>query len=74
MACITATGGLTQSGKDLLNALDEPMAPPAIAARVGNPLFKVRASLRQMEEAGLVLKMDDGYVATSKGKEAADST
>lgn len=64
MACLSSDGTLTQSARDLLRLLVDPMSPPEIALRLGIPVYRVRSSLREMIEAGLVAETDDGYFAT----------
>jgi predicted transcriptional regulator len=61
---MSSDGTLTQSARDLVSLLVDPMSPPDIARRLGIPLYRVRSSLREMIDAGLVAETDDGYVAT----------
>lgn len=71
MACITAEGALTESARGLLAYLTEARSPEEISRELGRPLFQVRASLRELVEAGLVAAADGGYVATDEGREKA---
>lgn len=71
MACLTADGSLTESGREMLRTLAEPLSPEAVAERVGNPLYRVRASLREMLTAGLVEETRSGLRATEAGRQAA---
>ena len=69
MACVNPDGSITESAKALLRSISDPKAPEEIASGVGQPLFKVRSSIREMTEAGLVEKSGDKYVVSEKGKE-----
>ena len=68
MACIDPDGTLTAAGRRLLEGLaQEPLTPEGIAQSMGEPLFKVRARIRDMVEAGLIEEADGKYAATEKG-------
>ena len=71
MACVNADGTITPTAKALLKSLDTPLGAEEIAARLGSPLFKVRSSLREMLEAGLVVPLGDKYQASEEGKKKA---
>jgi predicted transcriptional regulator len=71
MACVNADGTITATAKALLKSLETPLGVEEIAARLGSPLFKVRSSLREMLEAGLVVVQGDKYQATEEGKKKA---
>jgi predicted transcriptional regulator len=59
---------LTESAKALLRLLEQPATPEEIAARVGHPLFLVRASLRELVGADLVRTEGGKYVITEEGR------
>lgn len=68
MACINPDGTLTPSAAAVLKAAEAPITPAEIARQVGLPLYRVRSSLRELVEAGL-LKEDAGfYTVTTLGK------
>ena len=69
MACILPDGRLTDSGKKILSAAKEASLPEEIAKASGSPLFKVRSSLRELTDAGLMEERDGKYVITSLGVE-----
>jgi len=71
MACVSADGTITATAKALIKSLEVPLGAEEIAARLGSPLFKVRSSLRELVEAGLVVTQDDKYLATEAGKQKA---
>jgi predicted transcriptional regulator len=70
MACISADGSLTASAHALLAIITEPLSAEQVAAKLGQPLFKIRASLREMVSAGLIQQEGDTYVITEKGLSA----
>ncbi|MBR9974100.1 MAG: hypothetical protein KFF77_00830 [Bacteroidetes bacterium] len=70
MACIEPGGALSPSGRAMLESLATPLKAEEIAQRASQPLFKVRASMRELTEAGLVTLQDDAYVITDAGKDA----
>jgi predicted transcriptional regulator len=69
MGCVNPDGSLTESARKMLKYLSEPHSPEDAAAALGQPLFKVRASLREMVESGLVFLTDDSYQSTGRGLE-----
>ena len=74
MACISPDGKPTESGLKMLRALQLGMgSPEKIAKEGGVPLFKVRSSLRELTQAGLVIEKDDTYELSPKGIELLDT-
>ncbi len=69
MACINPDGTLTPSAKAVLSALFSPVALEEVAKSTGLPLFRIRSSIREMLEAGLVKEKDGKYAATKLGRE-----
>jgi hypothetical protein len=70
MACLAADGSLTDSGRRMLAAVAGAATPEAVAAAVGLPLYRVRAGLRELAAAGLVLEQD-GRFRDARGGGAA---
>jgi predicted transcriptional regulator len=68
MACVNPDGTLSDSAKALLKALSKPTAAEEIAKQVGQPLFKVRSSLRELAAAGLIQEQDEKFLITASGK------
>ena len=66
MACINEDGTVTPTARSLLEILSRPLAADEASAALALPLFRVRASLRELEAAGLVRNEGDRYVATEK--------
>ena len=68
MACISSQGELSESARKMLTAMEAPATPEDVAARTELPLFRVRAGLREMAEAGLVELKDGAYSPTQLGR------
>ena len=70
MACVNTDGTLTQSARSVLGAAREPALPEEIAARTGLPLYRIRSSLRELHDAGLLeAQLDGRYRLTTAGTE-----
>lgn len=69
MACINADGSLTASARKVLRALENPLTAEEIRDVTGQPLFRIRASLREMEAAGLVAGAESYFKVTGEGRE-----
>ena len=68
MACINNDGSLTESARRLLQKLVVPCAVEELSQRMGQPMFRIRSSLREMETAGLVQPVDGKFLVTEAGK------
>jgi predicted transcriptional regulator len=69
MACVNPDGTITESAKALLTIVQNPSTPDEISKKVGQPLFKVRSSLREMVEAEMVNEEEGKFIITEKGRE-----
>jgi predicted transcriptional regulator len=69
MACVNPVGTVSESAKALLSIVQNPLSPEEISKQVGQPLFKVRSSLREMAQAELVREEEGKFSITEKGKE-----
>jgi len=69
LPCIGPDGTLTESAKALLKLLEQPATPEEVSARLGHPLFSVRASLRELVGAELVQAEGGKYEITERGEE-----
>ena len=49
------------------------LTPEEIAGHLGLPLFRIRRSLRELVQAGLVLAQGDRFLATKEGKRKAEA-
>jgi predicted transcriptional regulator len=69
MACIDPDGTLTPLGLLLLKGLaEQPMPPEDIAKYLGEPLFRVRGSLRELAGAELIEEEGGLYHLTGAGQ------
>ena len=68
MACVNPDGSLSPSATALLRIAAEPLSPEEIAGKVGQPLFKVRSSIREMVAAGFLREEGGKYVIAEAGK------
>ena len=68
MACVNPDGTITESAKALLRIIENPKTPVEISKQLGQPLFKIRSSLREMVNAGLVKGEKDKFIITKEGE------
>ncbi len=68
MPCIEGDA-LTPAGRELLEALVEPQTDEEVKDRVGQRLFRVRISLRELMYAGLVTVDRGRYSLTDAGRD-----
>jgi len=68
MACVNPDGSISESARTLLKAAESPAAPEEIGNKIGQPLFKIRSSLRELSDAGLILEKDGKYSITDAGR------
>lgn len=66
MACITATGTVTASGRAILSAAATPSTAQQVADTTGLPVFRVRSALRELAQAGLVTESAGRFQAAGK--------
>jgi len=69
MGCINPDGIITESARTLLKIIKNPLTSEEISKHLGQPLFKIRISIREMQNAGLLKEENDKYIITEKGKE-----
>jgi hypothetical protein len=70
LACISPDGKPTESGRRLLQALEDYHTPEDIAANTKLPLFRVRSGLRELAGAGYAKEEGGKYGLTDAGIEA----
>lgn len=68
MACVNPDGSLTSSGRQMLRLLEKPLTDEELGHASGQPLFKIRSSLREMMEAELVVASEGRYQTTDQGR------
>jgi predicted transcriptional regulator len=72
MPCVSPDGKPTASGITTLKSLkDGALTPEEVAAKTGQPLFRVRSGLRELKNAGFVEEAGDKYVLSQKGSDLA---
>jgi predicted transcriptional regulator len=74
MACVNTDGTLTGPAREVLQLAGEPIGPESIAQSSGVPLYRVRASLRELVEAELLTDHEGAYTVTEAGRQRLEST
>ncbi|MEM7444439.1 MAG: hypothetical protein AAF414_14025 [Pseudomonadota bacterium] len=70
MACINPDGTLSTVARALLELLETPHAHEASASSLNLPLFRIRATARELTHAQLIENTAEGLVRTPLGDEA----
>lgn len=70
MACINPDGTLSVVARGLLELLATPNTIEASATELGLPLFRIRATVRELSRAGLIEQSAGGLTRTELGSEA----
>ena len=69
MPCVSPDGKPTTSAITMLKSLkDSALTPEEIAAKTGQPLFRVRSGLRELKSAGFVEETEDKYTLSKNGE------
>ena len=68
MACINPDGTLTPAAQAVITALHNPCTPAELAQVTSLPVYRIRSTIRELIEAGLVLETDGKYQLTDTGK------
>jgi predicted transcriptional regulator len=69
MPCVAPDGKPTTTGITTLKALkDATLTPEEVAAKTGQPLFRVRSGLRELKNAGFVEEQTGKYALSETGK------
>ncbi len=69
MACVNPDGTLAPVAGAVLLALRAHTSPDEVSRQVRIPLYRVRSSLRELLQAGLVEERDGRYALTAAGRE-----
>lgn len=69
MGCISPEGVLTSQARALLAALSPAAKLEEASARTGLALYRVRSSIRELVEAGLVTESGALYETTAIGRD-----
>jgi len=68
MACIAPDGTLTVQARAVLAAFAQPHTPEDVATTIDLPLFRIRSSLRELVEAGLLEAAGAQFQTTDAGR------
>ncbi len=68
MACVNPDGTVEPVARAVLLALRTPGSPEDVAKEVRLPLYRVRSSLRELQQAGLVEERGGAYALTDAGR------
>lgn len=68
MACINSDGSLSGAAKKVLGAMQSPTRLEDVSESTMLPLYRIRASVRELIEAGLAEEKDGLYVITLNGQ------
>lgn len=74
MACINASGEITESARQILAAMIEPSPLSQVAAQTGLPLYRIRSAMRELSAAGFAVERGDDWQTTETGREAMERT
>ncbi|SES19053.1 hypothetical protein [Salipaludibacillus aurantiacus] len=75
MACVNGNGKLTQSAKNILQAVENsPKSPADLSRELAIPMFKIRSSMRDMASMGLVQETEGAYQLAPGGKKMLDKS
>jgi hypothetical protein len=69
MGCISSEGVLTSQARAILAALSPGAMLEEASVRTGLPLYRVRSSMRELVEAGLVAESGALYETTPTGRD-----
>jgi predicted transcriptional regulator len=69
MPCVLPDGTVAPVAKRILSMASKERSAEEIADETGVPLFRVRSSIRELLEAGLLEDRGERYRITEKGKE-----
>jgi predicted transcriptional regulator len=72
MACIDANGNITRSAELILLAVMKPVSVERVAAESGLAVFRIRAALRELTQAGLILQTAGTFQITEEGQKALE--
>jgi predicted transcriptional regulator len=74
MACINPDGTLTPTAQAVITALKTPCTPVDLAQVTGLPIYRIRSTIRELIEAGLVFESNGRYKLTESNKKRLLST
>ena len=70
MACLNPDGTLTAIARAVLGAVETGVIGESALAQMADiPLWRLRASLREISAVGLIQATGEGHILTDKGRE-----
>jgi hypothetical protein len=69
MRSINPDGSVTARARALLCLLDKPLTPEEISQTLGQPLYHVKTSLRELVISRIIDQMGERFVITERGRE-----
>lgn len=72
MACVNASGEITDAARQILSAMLEVSPLSRVAAQTGLPLYRIRSAMRELSGAGLAAESEDGWKTTETGRKAIE--
>lgn len=73
MACLNPSGELTEAARQILTAMEQPVALSQVAAETKLPLYRVRSAVRELREAGFAAEVGENWQITGSGLAALKS-
>ncbi len=68
MPCVKPDGTLEPMAQAILRALRTPRTAEGVCDHLRLPLYRVRSTMRELFEAGLVVERDSVYALTDRGR------
>lgn len=68
MACISPDGTLSEPARKVLRSLVQGKGLEEVAAEVDVPLYRIRSSVRELAQAGLVQESGTVFLTTPAGR------
>ena len=68
MPCVKPDGTLEPMAQSILRALGTPRTAEGVCDHLRLPLYRVRSTMRELFEAGLVAESDSVYALTGSGR------
>jgi predicted transcriptional regulator len=72
MACIDANGNITRSAELILLAVMKPASVEQVVGESGLAVFRVRAALRELAQAGFISQTGGTFQITAEGQKALE--
>ncbi len=72
MACVNASGEISEAARKILTAMAETVPLSEVAAQTGLPMYRIRSAMRELSEAGLAVELEGGWKTTETGRNAIE--